>query len=636
MVLPTVAQVQDTLQTSSLLSRMGINTISYKNDVVGHIIERNHDVRALIANNQLYNRAQRQGSRFVNDDYILQAFHSWRLGKGFYTGQEWLYNNFRANNTRIAAGYTHVGKISEAKRQVFGGRISLGYMGDKRGFNQNNGFSYMGDLWHKYFSKDSSLQVFTEVLWQDHRIMPRRNNYLRAFSTLFKNFSNSASAELYAGRLRRRMEDFVAADIQSITSDTSIFKLNLRYNFTDRLFVRSLNSFFTPDRGFDYRNAETGLAMRNVYYTESNFESTQELFYTGTTLQTSLRLDVRQRDRAYGIRNMLSPDDPDYLIKLARYNLELEQEKIKDIREQNITWTYLLSIAPTKKDLIRLNYSAQLFRVDTRSPLNTQDRDEILYSVETSWSRRLRPGLRSDLKVSGNLRQFVFITPEQSIENFKERILRLEPTIRWNFNNLSWLATYGLWATYQVRDFESAQDKNRSNRVHIMNHNIAYKWNKQYRLLVDMLRRENRLSLLNWKNFSESPIDTVVIYDVSIRLQRNFKPRSKHDLSVQGGYRLYSQSRKNARSLNDGSGVQKKAYVNNVILQHGPQLILQYFAGSRFRLTGDLWFQQSKVYNKFITSEESFFGSTISLEELMRVDRRFLPYFIVQAFYNFN
>jgi hypothetical protein len=189
--------------------------------------------------------------------------------------------------------------------------------------------------------------------------------------------------------------------------------------------------------------------------------------------------------------------------------------------------------------------------------------------------------------------------------------------------------------TYHVRDFLTETGRNRSNRSVLMNHQLRYRFPRYYLAQLDVMRRENRLGQLNWERFSESPIDTVVIWDVAGKVSRSFGGEGRTQWRAFGGYRMFRQSRTSVTGLNDGGGA-FLTFVNNIVLQHGPTLALTAENNSGLTLNAECWLQYTSIYNDYRVSESPYTGASQSRIELDMVQRNFFPNFTVNLIWNLS
>lgn len=611
--------IDSTLLVNTNTNRLGINTFDWHTNIMGRLKLLSHQqhINYTLQNDWLYNQAL-PSHRFVTRDFSLHASHAWQpLGNDWQIRERLQLEDFAANQTRIAqveATLNRTFYLSE--NQIIQPLLGVGFSSDKRFSLTDNGLIYRAQISYEEISKDSLTQMFVSALWRQADIRPRQNQHLSATGGLSKQFSEFADIELLAGYKKGKVEDYLLPFVQSIQSDTVMGQLRLHYRFSPKLVFKSDNSVEMPNRGFYYRSfgGDTASGQRNNNnYQQTMLIATQELNWSSTKLDISSRLDIRQRQR-------------DYM---------RQADATKDISETTTTWYHNIRYAPATKHTFSFSSIAQLLRVDTPSDQNNQDRDEEMYNAELAYNTRWTRAFRSTVKLSGAYRHMIFIDATQSVENYKERTLRLEPSFQWRKNNFSWNGQYSIWVTYNVRDFESEQSKNRSNRIFLTSHQIAYDFSPQYSLLADVLRRENRLSVLDWKKFSESPLDTVVTYDVSARFQRKFlNIKRKQEGRIQIGYRLFRQVRSSTAGLSQAGAGSILIGLRNIIIQHGPRVLCAWQRGRRWEIEADIWLQKSISRNRYEKTERSYIGSASSPETLAIVTRSFFPYFNVRLLYN--
>jgi hypothetical protein len=632
------AQIQtDTAALRHENMRQGINTFSvgtagdWRTSFSG-----SQKLQAQTGQYLIYNRAL-PNNRFITNNLWTQLSHrvAWR-NRISLLNEAWQFS-FVANQTRIAQYMTRVRYhlIQEKNYQLFlqaGG----GFMNDKRLANNNSGLKGEAQTEFYSLSKDSTLSMQVLGLASVSNLSPRNNQKILTFAGISKEFPGGGLLALNGGYLKSKVEDYLGQDIQSIISDTVFSRLRIRIPLSPKLIFSSENEFQTPNRSFFYRNKESGTETRNVRYFQDEYQSLNALRILKKKLRVEFSFESRLRNRTYDILNRLNRTDPLYNQELLVYNQKLGDERIKDIREQYSTYKTDARWRISSSHSLRLNYVAQLLRVDTRSDLNNQDRDEILYAGELAHDWNFPFGFRLTNKISGSLRHLVFIEASQSSENYKDRILRWEPSLRWNYRRLSWTGQMGIWATYQVRDFEGQQDKNRSNRILLFNHQIEYRLASRWRILAELLRRENRLSQLNWEKFSESPIDTVTLYDLAVRSQYLSAQDFNGQWSVQLGYRAFWQVRKSRASLSDPSVGAKLIYLKSYFVQQGPQLKFLFRKDDRILLQGELWLQWSEQFFAYSRSDKVYLGNNYTPEQLASRDRRFLPFFSLQGTWYFT
>lgn len=627
-----VAQHDDSLQIRSLSDRVGINAFKFTHYASGkYHLDSSFYVFGNVGSDWLINQ-RLTGSPFVTRDFFAQT------GFGWYVSSEWAVEaladvyDYATYETRIGhAG----GRIKWAPKNLIPARFSLfsGYRLDKRRQFTDYGPSLVFLGSSKPQSRADSIFHWNLVA-ESHWIKPRKISLLGGSATYHKQFGDEAAIQAGLGYYRRRMDDYSGPNIQRISSDTLLSSLQLMFSPVRNIKVVNYTEFGLPLRDFRFFGINSGQTNRNTGYNQVDLLNRAEATYTTEKVFGSGRFEYRQRDRTYYLKNLADPRSADYLVQLRDYDRQLELERTKDIQEQSFGWFYEFRWITSAKSFLQANTVAQLFRVNTTSDRNDQDRDEVFYSGTIVYENQLANNFRLLLKSSGSYRHFVFVKPSQSIENFKERVLRIDPGFQWRLGQLNWDGLHTLWVTYQVRDFATEVDKNRSNRIFLAEHKLSHPVGIRSDVAFVWLYRENRLSRLDWERFKESPIDTNIIHDLKLLFKRREATEKRKSHWVwEAGWRHFAQVRKSQSGFNaDGSGV-KLIYLRNIMWQTGPTGQVTWSNGTRFSCSLYVWFQQNFGYNRFVSTERDYVGPVSTQESLNQRENRNIPYFTLQLQY---
>jgi hypothetical protein len=618
-ILPISYRPDSLLWLQGSNSRVGINTFSFLNRLQTKSKYKSHYAQAKIMQHSVYNQNLMPAQRFVTRDWQTEAQYEYKFKKDYQIGQLFSLQDFAANQTRISRYQVYAAKQYKINaRHLVKSIVFAGVLSDKRIENSNSGLTY--GMWSNYFYTDSTTNSRLGAFYQDAFILPRRNNYLRIDGVLDKKLNEFVQVNVAAIYTQRRVEDYITNNIQQIRSDTAQIGLGLQYRILPKLYFFSDNLFIVPARFFNYRlipNQNTGL-RQNIFFNEQNVNTTQRLNWSGKKLNVSALWQFKYRNRSYGVNNNLG------LSKLQTERLS-SQERIKDISEAYTTWQYELRYQPKRKHIIEAATFAQLLRVNTPSERNNQDRDEVLYTGSVAYTKRWNTIFSTTFRVAGNWKHFVYIKAAQSNENFKERSIRFEPSYKWKLPRFSWEGEYGLWATYQVRDAENQQDKNRANRILNTRQEINWDFAKKQTLQLIFIRRENRVGVLNWQKFSEAPLDTTTVYDVLLEWKNNMAHNATL-WQLRLGYRFFSQTQRSLAGLRSDNGNQTIA-IRTYVLQHGPQtgIMLQQ---KNLAISADCWMQVFQSFRKYdAVSNTVFAGINYTTSELQSSLERLYPFF---------
>jgi len=629
LLLPTPAP--DSLVLLSFRARrVGVSTYAQQTDLQGgyRFTPRQH-LRYRLLSEWLYD--ERGHPPFVREDYLTHVLHTVALGQGWEAGQLLHYEQSRANATRSGAwlarlGYQHrlralglADTLSVARYVLFGG---LGY--DARNGRQDTGPSYGLEVTTLVYPDRSSTQpVALRLYGTRSNLGPRIWQRTVAEGFYERTFDAYSTGALRLGYRSNRAEDYVPGNVQRIQSDTVATQLTWAYRLADRVSFRSDNSLALPSRAFLYRQlAAASDTVQNLRYHQQELDTRQELRVRSGKLQFMLTFNYRERNRGYALDNNrgLSP---------LRLETATARERVKDITEKTTLWQSELTWLPRPRHSFTLLGSAQLLRVDTPSKENQQDRDEAQHLLRLTWVGRWAGAFRTTLAVGGEYRQFVFIKASQSAENYTDRLLHWEPGFTWAPGRFSLKSTYHLWVSYQVRDRASEQLKNRASRVLEQQQNLSYQLSARRLLTLDYVRRENRVGLLNWAQFRESPLDTTITHDLAGGLRQGWSGR-RGQSSLRLGYRFLEQrTHGRAALLAPDGGTPALIYLRNVTRQHGPDVAYERHTNAGFTLTASLWLQQLRTFYHYRQGQGFYAGSSYTAEDLARETHNLYPYFEV-------
>lgn len=620
---PRTARADTSFYLQGRNSRIGFNSFVLANVVRGRIRTQRWTTLAEGGQNFLYNKnLTGGGGRFIQQDYYLRGEQTYRLVDELRLGYRFGTYAFRAIGNAFGRYEGLLRWQPTFRRLSLYTEGSAGVAVDKRGSIENAGPSYGLRAWGSALSRDSA----TEYTWQGYVaqafISPRQMALWSGKAGLTQRVGDFGLTRVTAGYLRRRVEDYNGSQIQQILSDSLELGLFLGSQLGKKVALQSDNRVLVPTRQFNYRPYDTArTTVQNTRFTQTEVYSQQLLSVEGSRLRQTFSLDLTVRARSYYLDNNLGLD--------AR-SLEraAASERIKNISEQTVGYGYTGAWQISRRSSLKGSWAGSLLRVNTPSDQNDQDRDEAFYTSDLAWTHRWLKTLRSSLKLSGSLREVVFVRGTQSAQNYTERVLRLEPMISYALGPVRMTSSFGVWATYNVREFAQEQAKNRANRIWIQNYQLRYNAPRRWYALADLLRRENRIAQLNWAQFSETPIDTVVVTDLHLRGGKSFaSARLGGEISIEAGYKLFRQDRHYLAGVAVPGLPTRQAALHTITLQHGPSTALVWELPGRGRIILDGWLQWARTRNRYKLSNEVFVGQTYSAEQLAVVDRRLYVFF---------
>ncbi|UOQ54259.1 hypothetical protein [Hymenobacter cellulosivorans] len=565
----------------------------------------------------------------MREDYGAHLLHTVAVGRHWQVGQLLHYEQSRANATRTGAwlarlGYEHrlrlapaLDTLSTARYVLFGGGAS-----DARNGRRDLGPSYGLEVTTLIYPSSATRQpVAVRLFGTRSQLGPRIWQRTLAEGYYERTLDEYSSGSLRLGYRSNRAEDYVPGNVQRIQSDTISTQLSWTYQLGDKVAFRSDNLLALPRRAFAYRqlSAESD-TVQNIGYRQQELDTRQEVRVQGKKLQFMLLFNYRERNRNYALDNNRNLSD-------SRFRAATEREQIKDISEKTTLWQSELTWLPTSRHSLTLLGTAQLLRVDTPSKNNNQDRDEAQQGLRLVWVGRWAGAFRTSLATGAEYRQFVFIRAALSAENYTDRLLHWEPSFTWAPGRLSLKSTYHLWVSYQVRDRLSEQLKNRASRILEQQQHVNYQFTPRLLASLDYARRENRIGLLNWPEFKESPLDTTITHDLAAGLRQSWSG-SRGASSLRLGYRFLEQ-RTHGRAALIGSSTTTLIYLHSLTRQQGPDIAYERRTTSGFTLVASLWLQQLRTFYRYTEGQGTYVGTSYTPEDLQRATRNLYPYFEV-------
>ncbi|WP_310398152.1 hypothetical protein [Hymenobacter sp.] len=618
--------------------RVGLSTFVQTTGARGYLrLGPRQQLRYRLGTDMIYD--SRGTPPFVREDYGADVAHVFALDAAnhWQLGQQLHYDQSRANATRTGLWLGRLGyqrrlrpasptdTLSQLRVTALGGLAT-----DRRNGRNDAGVAYGFDAAAIFFaSGPAAPPLAVRVLGTRAALGPRTMQRLVAEAAGERTFLANAPLTVQ-GRLgyrTNRAEDYLQGSVQRIQSDTVAAQAGASYRLNTFTTLRSDNSVLLPTRAFGYRRQRADAdTLQDVGYRQRELDTRQELRFARPALQTSLNLSYRERTRAYYLDNSRNLS----AIRLAN---ALTREQVKDITEQTTQYQFALTWLPTARHALGLLGTAQLLRVDAPSKDNQQTRDEAQHLLRLTWTGRWAGAFRTTLGVAGEVRQTVFIRAGLSAENYTDRLLHWEPGFTWAPGKLSLRSTYHLWVSYQVRDRESEQARNRASRVLEQTQSISYQLRPRLLLLADYVRRENRVGQLDWARFRESPLDTSVTHDLTVGLRQSWAGR-QGGTSLRLGYRLLEQRNYGrAALLSDAptGPASSLIYLRGITRQQGPELAVERHATAGFNLVASVWLQWLRTFSTYTTGPGAFIGSSYTALDLARETRRLLPYFELTA-----
>jgi len=474
-----------------------------------------------------------------------------------------------------------------------------GYSLDTRDTRFDKGFSPALYVRMKRALPDSAA-VQSTLFVRTKDIKPRFQENIVWDAQLNKTFGEQSDISLRMQAGRNEMNDYRDLAIEKIIADTLAPTISVRYAPSRRLEWRSDNTTALTRRRFNYvpLDSITRSPYNDLSYIQTYLRTRQEANYTARNLRLTAAYNVESTIRRYDIAN-------DQALSALAYERLLDREKQKDFRQRlfltDIQAAYTWRKAHTLTGIFQNRY----LQYDTPSQTNFDDHDELSYTGSLGWAARWKDGFSTSYKIIGSVRQYAFLFKERSQDNYTQRNLRTEFTYRWQpAPRLFLRGEQFIYVTYNVKDFADYNFTNRSTR------NLESKFNATWNIRprqsmgrtmsptmnISLYRKEIHSSYLNWLRFSETTLDTTVIYLAELTQSFSFGkssaavPAMSRYTTLEVGYKHFQQLRFQNTSMTDlANRLQAiNLHINN--LQSGPVTNVRHTQG-RNSVQASVWWQ---------------------------------------------
>lgn len=173
---------------------------------------------------------------------------------------------------------------------------------------------------------------------------------------------------------------------------------------------------------------------------------------------------------------------------------------------------------------VGLDFATSILRYDTPE-INKDNRDEFTALFRFRNDLRISDQLLASVVLAGEAFHYVYLFSERSIENNWRRSIRLLPELVWTPNEYFTMRnTFMVRANYTVEDYvlPGRPKTDQSAREMAFFTNTSYEFAPDWTIRVEASRSELRIGKLYWETFQETPIDTLVTYDIQPTLQKRY------------------------------------------------------------------------------------------------------------------
>ncbi len=338
----------------------------------------------------------------------------------------------------------------------------IGYENNRQIGQNDNGLIYGGEG-----SADnldiSGFTLGSQLRFENEDISPRKNALryltLSVINMSRGNFSNSINFQYFLNRkdfyftadsITSRQFD-ITNNIQSRIETNNVLQDNLKYEKFLDVFSLGLTGrvmWRTIDRNTKYKPVNltsTSLFDTRINEMRMEFESVAE--YKSDLFDGSLHLNYSERDEKHTAK--------DYAGSNRTFFDERSQiESQKNNTSHRISLSFQGKFKFSDSDILAFSMYQNKLRYDTPSPLNYDDRDELLSIARIQYTKEFSPFFSSFVNIEGTYNHIVYIYSEKSSNNNVNRIIKLSSGGYYSGRNFSSYNSFDVSANYTVYDFE--------------------------------------------------------------------------------------------------------------------------------------------------------------------------------------
>jgi hypothetical protein len=269
---------------------------------------------------------------------------------------------------------------------------------------------------------------------------------------------------------------------------------------------------------------------------------------------------------------------------------------------------------------------AGILRHDTPDA-NPDDRDEQQLLIAADASRHLFDVLTISATFSAERIRNVYLFARRSAENNDRHSIRLSPTATWTpVPSVVFNQTLLLRANYTTYQFPLATPgvTDQSAREYGHRSDLTWKMDRDYAVTLSAARNELRIGRLFWKTFKETPLDTLVSWDVSAGVTRYF---AKGWATF--GLRWFSKwdfmpMAVNQLQLPDGQSPVVRAPGRLITRQFGPTIDIRMPFETKHELYVRGWYQIQRIRQQLYADYPEAFAADFQRNETS-FPRRIFP-----------
>ncbi len=368
----------------------------------------------------------------------------------------------------------------------------------------------------------SNMDITSQLKLKNEDITPRKNvdRYFNLYVT--NNFDQDVLNSINF-RFSQNRRDFyykadqLTAEFFNITNNIQN-RVETNYFLSDHLNYNNIMNNVTMDLsgGVNLRNIDRNTRYRSAAIAVSPSFDTKSIFdtridelkidlesiinYRTENFNSALRLNYSERDEKHITKNFPGIDN-------VFYEERSDQETQKNNTSVRASLSFSGNLFLSQSDRLSFSFFQNKLRYDTPSPVNFDDRDEILSIIRLKYSKMLTPFFEAFLSAEGTLNHIVYIYSEKSSNNNINRIIKLSAGGNYYGKNFASQNDFEVSANYTVYDFEDINPTYRSFsfRQFTATDSSSIKLNNRFGISFFGYIKLSEQGDLKWASFSSKP-----------------------------------------------------------------------------------------------------------------------------------
>ena len=362
----------------------------------------------------------------------------------------------------------------------------------------------------------SDLNINSELRFRNEDIIPRRNLIRYYALSVANNFDRNINNNIKTNFSQNRKDFYFEAD--SITSSSFNINNNIQsrtetvYRIFDRLSYSGFLEYFTLDlagginwrkidRDIRYKTSE--LLLSSLYDTkidELKLEFDATTSYSSKFFNGTLRLNYYERDEKHQIKKFDGMSE-------AIFEQKSELEEQKNNNSSRATLSLYGNLKLSRNDLITISLYQSKLIFDTKSPLNDDDRDELLSMVRLRYLKRLSPYFSAFINAEGTYGHTVYLFASRSSNNNENRIFRFRTGGDYTGSFIKSFNSFEVSANYTVYDFQdlTANYQSYAFRQLTAIDSTTIQLSKDLSLFTYGYLKYSEIGDFKWDNFTSKP-----------------------------------------------------------------------------------------------------------------------------------